>query len=145
MIITVNPEISSGESIEIPFPRESDVMDGKKDFTCLVKAAGGETGASADVTLSLSVWADIDPAQEDVDGVTVDTSSWVNVTRGIYRPDRNEMVDADSVDFVGATPSVAWLDLDDLNADKVKFVIEFSDTPDGEPASLIIKNRRDAL
>jgi len=142
MIVTVQQAISSGAAIEIPFPLSGEVMDEKKDFTALVKASGG-VGAGGDAVMKLSVWADIDPEKHVVSGAPVDTDAWTNITRGVYRPDLNAMVDADEIEFTGAIPATAWLDMDDLNADRVKFRIEFSEAPSVTPASLIIKCRRD--
>ncbi len=145
MIVNISPSIVSDDDIWIDFPSTFDVMANKKDFTVVVKAKGGNTG-SADVTMSLSVWCDIDPQAHNVDDVAVETESWANLTKGIYRPDLNQMVDADSIDFVGNTEVVTWLDLDNLNADKVKFKLTFSGTPIlATPASIIIKARRDQL
>jgi len=144
MIVTIEQNITSGDSFEVPFPVTDNLMDGKKDFSVVVKAVGGVNGGG-DVTMSLSVYADIGPAAHPVNGTDVDTESWSNITRGIYRPDLNQMVDADSVDFAGATAAVAWLDMDDFNADRVKFMVSLSGAPTVTPASLIIKSRRDSL
>lgn len=145
-IVKIDKAIKSGETFEVPFPLpRDDVMDGKKDMAILIKGVGGHTGAS-DVTMSVSVFADIDPQSNlDDDGSVVDTESWTNITPAAYRLDTNELVDAPSVDFVGTTASVAWLDLDDLNADQLKFVVSFDAAPSGTDAQLIIKSRRDRL
>ena len=145
MIVYVNEEIESGDQIEIEFSADGGVMSAKKDFAVVIKAIGGHTGA-ADVTMSLSVYADIFPPAHDVDGSVVDTEAWTNVTWAGYRLDGgNGTIDAPALDFTGVDEETAFVDFDNLNADRVKFVIEFDDVPSGTPAQLTIKVRRDKI
>jgi len=142
MKLYTNLNITSGDDIEFEVPIAGDVMDQKKDFSALIKAVGGHTGA-ADVTMSVSIFADIKPAQTDQEGTVVDIDAWTNITPAAYRLDQNAMVDNPTVEFSGVTAENAWLDFDNLNADKIKFVVSFDAAPAGTPAQLIVKIRRD--
>lgn len=120
-------------------------MQSKKDLALLVKAAGGNTGA-VDVTLGLSVWGDMDPPDTDDGGTPVDIDAFTNLTPAVYRVDQGVNVLAPEVTFTGATEINAWLDLDGLNADRLRIRLTFSDTPIlATPAKILIKARRDAL
>jgi len=145
MFIYRNDSIESGSEIEIPFPAFGGVMNQKKDLTLVIKATGGETTGLVNVTMGLSVWCDIDPQQHVDGGSAINTETYINLTPSISRVDQNTKVGASEIQFVGTTEDFAWLDLDDLNADKMKLILTFSAAPSVTPATILVKLRRDSI
>ncbi len=146
MTFLYKEEFSTDEVITIDFIAQGGggAMDEKKDFSVILQGSGGHTGA-ADVNMSIAVWADIAPQEHVQNGAVIDTTSWINVTPSLYRIDQNAQVDSAAVIFSGTAEDSAWLDMDDLNADRLKFVISFDAAPSGTPAELLIKTRRDDI
>lgn len=137
--------ISAGDDIEIPFPVfQGRLMTGKKDLMVLIAGIGGTETGPADITMSVTILADIGP-DSILDGSTaVDSSRWVDITPSAYCLDTNAS-GAASFDFVGATEAVTMLRLANLDVDKLKFLVSFSDPPNLSDASILIKGRIDDI
>lgn len=137
--------IAAGDDIEILFPvGQGHVMTGKKDLTILIAGIGGTEAGPADITMSVNVLADIVPFVIDDAGTTVDVSKWVDITKAGYRMDTNAS-GAASFDFVGATETTALVRFENLDVDKIKLVISFSDPPALSNATILIKASIDDL
>ncbi|MCP4568952.1 MAG: type I CRISPR-associated protein Cas7 [FCB group bacterium] len=146
MFVYKEDAISSSSDIWIPFSDVfGGVMLGKKDLTLTLKGSGGATGGPVDVTMGFSVWGDVNPQAHVISGAAVDTESWTNLTPAIFRVDQNARIGTSELQFTGTTESLAWLDLDGLNADRMKFKLTFTAAPSVTPAALLIKSRRDSL
>ncbi len=142
MPILYNESISAGDDIWIPLNDFGGVMTEKKDLTLVIEGSGGVLTGPTDVTMGVSIWCDIDPPDDTVAG---DSETYANLTPSAYRVDQNAKVDAAEVQFTGATSEIAWLDLDDLNADRMKIKVTFTAAPDATAATLLIKSRRDSV
>ena len=134
--------ISASADIWIPKEVFGGVMNQKKDMTLVIEGSGGVVTGPTNVTMGISIWCDIDP-QDDI--VAGDIETYANLTPSAYRVDKNAKVDATEIEFTGATSEIAWLDLDDLNADRMKIKVTFTAAPNSTSATLIIKSRRDAV
>ena len=139
--------IVAGDDIEIPFPApfQGELMLGKKDLVLLIAGIGGVTSVPGDVTMSVTILADIGPDAIDDSGTVVDSSRWVDITPSAYCLD-TDASGAASYDFTGATEAVTMLRLANLDVDKLKFVASFSAAPNGATsAQILIKGRIDDI
>lgn len=146
MKILYQKEIAADDDIEVVFPiGQGHVMTGKKDLTILIAGIGGEEAGPADVTMSVTVLADIAPfAVSDLSGSSVDVSKWVDITKAGYRLDTNAAGSA-SFDFVGDTEATAMVRFENLDADKLKFLISFDAAPTVTNATILIKGSVDSI
>lgn len=144
MKIHYQTNIVAGDDIEILFPAalRENVMLGKNDLMLLIAGIGGTETGPADITMSVTILADIGPDAISSGGSEVDSSRWVDITPSAYCLDTGAS-GAASYDFVGATEAVTMLRLENLDVDKIKFLASFSDPPNATPAQILIKGRID--
>lgn len=146
MLIHYQKDIAAADDIEISFPDPipGNLMLAKKDLMLLVAGIGGATSAPADVTMSVTILADIGPDVIDDSGSVVDSSRWVDITPAVYCLDTNAK-GASSFDFVGTTEASTMLRLENLDVDRLKFLVSFDAAPAGTKAQILIKGRIDSV